>query len=105
MLSIGEVESITGISKDTLRKWESRYGFPLPQRNELGIRLYTPAEVEKIQTIKFLLNRGEKINRLSRLSLNQLLFLLDSQNRSSDRWRPQFSSIFEFSKKRGFRLN
>jgi methylmalonyl-CoA mutase cobalamin-binding subunit len=98
VLTIGEVESKTGLSKDTLRKWESRYGFPLPQRNELGIRFYTPAEVQKIQTIKFLLNRGEKISRLSRLSLNQLLFLLDSQNCSSDRWRPQFSSIFEFSK-------
>ncbi len=98
MLSIGEVESITGLSKDTLRKWESRYGFPLPKRNEFGIRFYTPAEVEKIQTIKYLLNRGEKISRLSRLSLNQLLFLLDSQNRNSDRWRPQYISIFEFSK-------
>ncbi|MBK8767339.1 MAG: MerR family transcriptional regulator, partial [Burkholderiaceae bacterium] len=29
-LSISAVERDTGLSKDTLRVWERRYGFPLP---------------------------------------------------------------------------
>ena len=31
-LSIAAVERDTGLSKDTLRVWERRYGFPVPER-------------------------------------------------------------------------
>ncbi|MBS1173585.1 MAG: MerR family transcriptional regulator [Proteobacteria bacterium] len=41
-LSISAVERDTGLSKDTLRVWERRYGFPVPQRDALGERL-TPS--------------------------------------------------------------
>ena len=40
MLSISQVERDTGLSKDTLRMWERRYGFPQPSRDEFGERLY-----------------------------------------------------------------
>ena len=36
--SIAEVERETGLGKDTLRVWERRYGFPVPQRDRLGER-------------------------------------------------------------------
>ena len=35
-LSISAVERDTGISKDTLRVWERRYRFPVPERDEHG---------------------------------------------------------------------
>ena len=31
--TIADVERDTGLSKDTLRVWERRYGFPLPLRD------------------------------------------------------------------------
>ena len=37
-LPIGAVERETGISKDLLRMWERRYGFPEPARDEQGDR-------------------------------------------------------------------
>jgi len=44
MLTIGVVASEIGVSPATLRKWETRYGFPVPERSSNGTRLY-PAEV------------------------------------------------------------
>jgi DNA-binding transcriptional regulator YiaG len=39
-LPIAAVERDTGLSKDTLRVWERRYGFPQPARDGAGERLY-----------------------------------------------------------------
>ena len=44
----------TGISADTLRAWERRYGLPLPQRTPGGHRLYSQFDIE---TIKWLIAR------------------------------------------------
>jgi hypothetical protein len=35
-LPIASVERETGLSKDTLRVWERRYGFPTPERDANG---------------------------------------------------------------------
>ena len=37
---ISAVERETGLSKDTLRMWERRYGFPAPGRDAQGERVY-----------------------------------------------------------------
>ena len=50
-LSIAAVERDTGLSKDTLRVWERRYGFPLPGRDGIGERAYTLEQVEKLRVI------------------------------------------------------
>ncbi|MFW9621935.1 MAG: MerR family transcriptional regulator, partial [Macromonas sp.] len=42
--NIAAVERDTGLSKDVLRMWERRYGFPLPQRDAHGERLYPAAQ-------------------------------------------------------------
>ena len=48
----------TGLSKDVLRIWEKRYGFPLPHRTELGERLYDPGQIERLKAIKKLVDSG-----------------------------------------------
>ena len=50
-LSISAVERDTGLSKDTLRVWERRYGFPNPVRDALGERLYPVEQVERLRLI------------------------------------------------------
>lgn len=35
LLSIAAVERDTGLTKDTLRVWERRYGFPTPRAGRL----------------------------------------------------------------------
>ena len=64
MLTIAQVERETGLSKDVLRVWERRYGFPVPSRDEAGDRLYDAAQVERLRTIKRLMDRGFRPGRL-----------------------------------------
>lgn len=53
----------TGISADTLRVWERRYGLPLPQRTTGGHRLYSQRDV---QMIKWLMEQRAKGLSISR---------------------------------------
>ena len=48
-LTIASVERDTGLSKDTLRVWERRYGFPVPDRDVNGERLYPADQVERLR--------------------------------------------------------
>ncbi len=61
---IGVVERDTGIGRDTLRIWERRYGFPTPQRNAQGERLYDTAQLRRLQRIRRLLDQGLRPGRL-----------------------------------------
>lgn len=63
-LSIAAVERDTGLSKDTLRVWERRYGFPAPTRDSLGERAYPLQQVEKLRVIKRLLDAGHRPGRI-----------------------------------------
>ncbi len=58
MMSIAAVERDTGLSKDTLRIWERRYGFPDPVRDGQGERCYPMDQIERLRLIKRLLGRG-----------------------------------------------
>lgn len=59
-LSISAVERDTGLSKDTLRMWERRYGFPSPTRDNNGERAYSLTQVEKLRLIVRLLALGHR---------------------------------------------
>ncbi|EGJ09205.1 MULTISPECIES: MerR family transcriptional regulator [Rubrivivax] len=63
-LSIAAVERDTGLSKDTLRVWERRYGFPSPSRDAQGERAYPLEQVEKLRLIKRLLDAGHRPGRI-----------------------------------------
>ena len=63
-LSISAVERDTGLSKDTLRVWERRYGFPAPARDAMGERSYPIDQVERLRTIKRLLDAGHRPGRI-----------------------------------------
>jgi DNA-binding transcriptional MerR regulator/methanogenic corrinoid protein MtbC1 len=71
-LSIAAVERDTGLSKDTLRVWERRYGFPAPGRDGIGERAYTLDEVEKLRIVKRLLDAGHRPGRIVPLPLSAL---------------------------------
>ena len=55
--TIANVEKETGLSKDTLRMWERRYGFPAPERDPGGDRVYPAAQVERLRLIKRLIDQ------------------------------------------------
>jgi MerR family transcriptional regulator, light-induced transcriptional regulator len=51
-LSIREVVRRTGIEAPTLRMWEQRHGFPVPERLPSGHRRYSEADVELILQVQ-----------------------------------------------------
>lgn len=64
---IGEVSLIVDIPVPTLRYWESRFSFLKPKRNEKGTRRYTPADIERIRMVNYLVKeRGLHIDAAAR---------------------------------------
>lgn len=73
VLTIAAVERDTRISKDTLRVWERRYGFPQPLRDTNGERLYPAEQVERLRHIKRLMDMGYRPGRIVGMGLAELL--------------------------------
>jgi DNA-binding transcriptional MerR regulator/methylmalonyl-CoA mutase cobalamin-binding subunit len=78
-LNISGVERETGLSKDVLRMWERRYGFPKPGRDENGERQYTIAEVAKLRAIKRLMDVGMRPGKIILSTLEELNTLGDAR--------------------------
>ncbi len=51
---ISEVAEILDIPASTLRFWENRFTIIKPRRNDKGTRFYTPADIEKIRMVHYL---------------------------------------------------
>ena len=79
LLSIAAVERDTGLSKDTLRVWERRYGFPRPQRDGFGERAYPLEQVEKLRVVKRLMDAGHRPGRIVDQPIESLLELGESR--------------------------
>jgi len=77
--NISAVERETGLSKDVLRMWERRYGFPKPARDENGERQYTLAETAKLRSIKRLMDVGVRPGKLIGLTLAELDSMTDAR--------------------------
>jgi DNA-binding transcriptional MerR regulator/methylmalonyl-CoA mutase cobalamin-binding subunit len=77
-LPISAVERDTGLSKDTLRVWERRYGFPQPVRDEFGERAYPADQVERLRLITRLLGSGQRPGRVVSLALAELQQLVQA---------------------------
>mgnify|MGYP001083184896 CR=1 FL=1 len=63
-LTISAVERDTGLTKDTLRVWERRYGFPQPCRDAAGERLYSRDDVDKLRVLRRLLDAGHRPGKI-----------------------------------------
>ncbi|HEV2219071.1 MAG TPA: MerR family transcriptional regulator [Casimicrobiaceae bacterium] len=78
ILNISTAERETGLSKDVLRMWERRYGFPNPVRNNNGEREYAPADIAKLRSIKRLMDVGLRPGKVIGLSIADLDALADA---------------------------
>ena len=73
--SIAAVERDTGLSKDVLRVWERRYGFPTPDRDANGERSYPAEQVERLRLIKRLMDLGHRPGKLLATPVEELAAL------------------------------
>lgn len=69
---IGVVSQRTGLSKDVLRVWESRYGVVRPARSESGRRLYSDADVERLALLKAATSLGWSIGEVADRTTDEL---------------------------------
>ena len=81
LIAIGAVARATGLSPDTLRVWQKRYGFPVPRRRASGHRLYSPGDVRRLRRIAEALARGHRPGHVVPLSEPRLESLLDRSSR------------------------
>ncbi|PKQ42960.1 helix-turn-helix-type transcriptional regulator [Pseudomonas sp. YY-1] len=99
-LPIREVARSTGINAVTLRAWERRYGLIVPYRTPKGHRLYSPANLARINAILAWLARG--------VAVGQVKALLDHeqvpQATHTDNWSRQrnelLGCIVQFNERR-----
>ncbi|MGD8569488.1 MAG: MerR family transcriptional regulator [Gammaproteobacteria bacterium] len=61
---IRTVSNLTGVNSITLRAWERRYGLITPIRTPKGHRLYTQNDIDLIQQVVDLLDRGISIGQV-----------------------------------------
>ena len=78
-LNISAVERDTGLSKDVLRMWERRYGFPKPGRDDNGERQYAAADVGKLRAMKRLMDVGVRPGKIIALTTAELNAMADAR--------------------------
>jgi methanogenic corrinoid protein MtbC1 len=77
-LSIGALSRATGIAVETLRTWESRYGFPVPERKPSGHRVYPVSAVPRLRRIAQALSLGHRAGQVVGVSEEALGRLLET---------------------------
>lgn len=92
--NIAAVERDTGLSKDTLRVWERRYGFPMPQRDAHDERLYTLQELEKLRLLRLLIDYGHRPGKIINHSIAELTRLITAR-RPEQTPPPEIAALLE----------
>lgn len=97
--SIADIERSTGISRETLRIWERRYGFPAPVRDSGGDRCFSESDLGRLRQIKRLLDRGYRPGKVVAMSdadladLDRILPAAGDAAAVSDRYRIFFEHL------------
>jgi len=92
--NIAAVERDTGLSKDTLRVWERRYGFPKPRRDHHDERLYSLPELEKLRLLRLLIDYGHRPGKIINRSTAELSQLISARTPEQSA-PPELAAIIE----------
>jgi methanogenic corrinoid protein MtbC1 len=84
--NISAVERETGLSKDVLRMWERRYGFPRPERDDHGERQYAAPVVARLRAIRRLMDIGMRPGKIIHCALDELNALADARIAPRPEW-------------------
>lgn len=100
LLPINAVERETGVTKELLRMWERRYGFPAPLRDAQGDRIYPMDQVNKLRLLRRLVDYGFRPGKIINNDLPELERLLRSQGKSGQDTAPMETELLEALKTR-----
>jgi len=86
--SIDQLSKVTGISKRTLRAWETRYGYLSGNRTKTNIRIYNDSHLIRAINTTTLLSLGYKISKIALLldkEVNQIILKVsDSKSNKNE---------------------
>lgn len=82
LLPINAVERETGVSKELLRMWERRYGFPAPHRDAQGDRIYPMEQVAKLRLLRRLIDNGFRPGKIMMHEIPELERLMRAQTKA-----------------------
>ena len=70
MYTVGRTAQLTGVPRETLRKWEQRYGVVSPARTEGNYRLYDDEAVRRLSVMRDLVDSGWSPREMPKSSLS-----------------------------------
>ena len=79
---MGMVCRRTGLRPDVLRAWERRYGAVRPVRSSGNHRLYSDADIEKLQLLCRAIGGGRRIGQVARLRNEELEEIVEADQNS-----------------------
>jgi DNA-binding transcriptional MerR regulator/methylmalonyl-CoA mutase cobalamin-binding subunit len=79
--SIRIVARRTGLTLHVIRVWEKRYGAVTPTRTPTNRRVYSDADIERLQLLRRATLAGHSIGRIAKLPIGRLLDLLAADER------------------------
>jgi methanogenic corrinoid protein MtbC1 len=87
-LSIGALSRAVGIPIETLRTWEARYGYPVPERKPSGHRVYLLTSIPRLRRIAEALAHGHRAGDVVTASDQTLADLLTATSVTTAAARP-----------------
>ena len=71
-IPIRYVSQRTGLTTHLIRMWEKRYKAVVPQRSETNRRLYSDADINRLQLLQIVVKAGHSISQVANLSVKEL---------------------------------
>src|SRR5210317_295274 len=87
LFPIRTVSELTGVNSITLRAWETRYGLIEPIRKSSGHRLYTQENIDLINRVVGLLDRGMRIGQINAETLSGADPGRETGDEKQDHWQ------------------
>lgn len=90
----------TGLGPDVIRAWEKRYGAVAPQRTATARRLYTDADIERLQLLRRATANGRRIGDVAQLPTEALRALVGEDESAAlplEEVRPPSSALLDAS--------
>jgi DNA-binding transcriptional MerR regulator len=81
---ISDLENLSGIKSHTIRIWEQRYGMLEPLRTDTNIRYYDDNQLRKLLNVVSLINAGNKISAVAKLTVEEIEHRIESISNSND---------------------
>ena len=106
LFPIRYVSGETGLSQHVIRVWERRYGVVSPERTDTNRRLYSEADIKRLQLLKKAVDCGHSISLVARMNADELIRLINRGKnksaipnalRSATRGSPEASYFCEIS--------